>query len=497
MQDFSLRKQFGTRPHLWLIAMIGVIVPRRLRADWRQEWEAELRYRERMLTEWDRLDWRNKFDLLRRSLAAFWDALWLQPQRWEDEMFQDLRFGARMLLNSPNYTLIAVLTLALGIGANTAIFSVVNAVLLKPLPYDQPGLIIQIWEDPGSGDRRNNVSPGAFHDWRENSASFENVSLLNNINLNLIGAGEPERLRGVQMSANGLSILRARPLLGRTFAPDEDQPGKDKVVVLTHQLWQRRWNGDPAVVGRTILLSGQGYTVIGVLSPNFLPWETAEFVIPSAGPSGAQARERGAHWLRVLARLKAGVSVEQAQTELNAIARRLKPLYPASKKDWGVTVVPLHEQITGKIKPTLLLLLGAVSLVLLIACANVANLLLAKASGRAPEIAVRAALGASAWRIARQLLTESSLLALLGGALGLLLASSSIKALARLIAVSLPRAHEISLDARVLGFTLLVSLVTGVAAGNDAGRHWAFHRVDWRALAEPLHCQSPSQGERG
>jgi predicted permease len=461
----DVRQSTSFRFWLWLISLIGVIVPRRLRADWRQEWEAELRHRERLLAEWDRLDWRNKLELLRRSASAFWDALVLQPQRLEDEMFQDLRFGVRMLLKHPGFTAVAVLTLALGIGANTAIFSVVNTVLLKPLPYNQPGQIVQIWEDPGSGPRRNNVSPGAFHDWRENSASFEGLSLLSNVNLNLIGAGEPERLSGVQMSPSGLEdVLRTRLMLGRAFAPDENQPGKDKVVVLTSELWQRRWGGDATIIGRTIQLSGQNYTVIGVLPPNFLPWETAQFVVPYAVPP-QYAQARGMHWLRVIARLKAGVSVEQAHAELNAIARRLKPLYPASKKDWGVTVVPLHEQITGEIKPTLLLLLGAVALVLLIACANVANLLLAKASARASEIAVRAALGASAWRIVRQLLTESALLALLGGACGLLLASSGVKALARLIAVSLPRAPEVGLDARVLGFTLLVSLVTGVAFG--------------------------------
>ena len=377
------------------------------------------------------------------------------------DCWQDLRYSARMLLKQPGFSLIAVLTLALGIGANTAIFSVVNAVLLRPLVYDQPGKLVQLWEDPGSGTRRNHVAPGAFFDWQENSASFEGIFAFTTSHLNLTAAGEPERLTGVAMSASGLDILRARPLLGRTFAPDEDQPGKDQVVVLTHQLWQRRWGGDETIVGRTIQLGGQSYTVIGVLPPRFLPWETAEFVIPHA----EQARDRGSHWLRVIARLKTGTSVEQSHIELNAIAQRLKPLYPASKRDWGVTVVPLHEQITGQIKPTLLLLLGAVALVLLIACANVANLLLAKSSARQKELAIRAALAAGRRRIIRQLLTESVLLALLGAVGAVLLAFGSVDALTRLIVVSLPRAQEVSLDARVLGFTLLVSLVTGVVFG--------------------------------
>jgi len=381
-----------------------------------------------------------------------------------ETFWQDLRFGVRMLIKQPGFSLIAILTLALGIGANTAIFSVVNGVLLKPLPYDQPGQLVQLWEDPGSGTRKNRIAPGAVLDWREHNTVFESLSVLATTTLNLTGAGEPERLSGVQLSANGLDILRARPLLGRTFAPDEDQPGKEKVVVLTHRLWQRRWSEDAAIIGRTVQLGGEGYTVIGILPPNFLPWETAEFVTPYVfSPQAAQ--QRGIHFLRAFARLKPGVSVERAQAELNAIAQRLKPLYPASKKDWGVTVVTLHEEITGQIKPTLFLLLGAVALVLLIACANVANLLLARASARQRELAVRSALGAHAWRIVRQLLTESLLLALLGALGGLLLAYGSLDALTRLIAINLPRAQEVSLDLRVLGFTLLVSLVTGLAFG--------------------------------
>src|SRR5262245_39346690 len=381
-----------------------------------------------------------------------------------ETLLQDIRFGLRVLRKQPGFSLIAIVTLALGIGANTAIFSVVNGVLLKPLPYDQPGQLVQLWEDPGAGTRKNRIAPGAVLDWREHNTVFESLSVLDTTTLNLTGACEPERLSGVRLSANGLDILRARPLLGRTFAPDEDQPGKEKVVVLTHRLWQRRWSGDTSIIGRTVQLGGEGYTVIGVLPPNFLPWETAEFVTPYVfSPQAAQ--QRGMHFLRAFARLKPGVSVAQAQDELNAIAQQLKPLYPATKKDWGVTIVPLHEEITGQIKPTLLLLLGAVALVLLIACANVVNLLLARASARQRELAVRSALGAHSWRIVRQLLTESLLLSLLGALGGLLLAYGSLNALTRLIAVNLPRAQEVNLDLRVLGFTLLVSLVTGLAFG--------------------------------
>jgi len=270
------------------------------------------------------------------------------------------------------------------------------------------------------------------------------------------------------MSAAGLQILRARPLLGRTFAPDEDQPGKDKVVVLTHGFWKRRLGGKTNIVGRAIRLSEQSYTVIGVLPPRFLlwflPWDRAKFVIPTAVALD-QANERSLHWLEVIGGLKPGITIEQAQAEMNAVAARLRRLYPAYKKDWGVTIVPMREQFTGDVRPTLRVLLGAVGFVLLIACANVANLLLAKASDRQKEMAVRAALGASRWRVIRQLLVESVQLSIIGALLGLLLAYWSIGALRHLTAVNLPRSQEISLDLRVLGFALFVSLLAGLAFG--------------------------------
>src|SRR2546426_7072215 len=268
----------------------------------------------------------------------------------------DLKFAFRQLLKNPGFTAVAVLTLALGIGANTAIFSIVDGVLLKPLPYDQPGQLVYVWDVPGPG-KRNSASPGAFLDWREHGTVFESLSLRQNTDMNLTGDGEPERISGLAMSASGLQILRARPLLGRTFAPDEDQTGKDKVVVLTHGFWQRRFGGATNIVGRTIQLNDDSHVVIGVLPPRFLPWDKAEFVVPTAIAPG-DANQRSAHWLQVIGRLKAGLTVEQAQAEMNAVAARLRPLYPSQKKDWGVTLVPMHEQITGDIKPTLLVLVG-------------------------------------------------------------------------------------------------------------------------------------------
>jgi predicted permease len=376
----------------------------------------------------------------------------------------DLKFGLRQLLKNPGFTAVAVLTLALGIGANTAIFSVVNTMLLKPLPYEQPGQLVQVFEAPRPG-QQNSVSPGVFLDWREQGTSFDGFAAYNSIVLNLAGAGEPERLDGLRMSANGLHVLRARPVLGRIFAPDEDQLGKEKVVVLTHQLWQRRFGGERDVVGRTVLLNDESYTIIGVLPTGFLPFEAQEFIVPLVfRPSWKNQRDN--HQLRVIGRLKPGVPIERANAELNAIAQRSKSLYPAWKQNWSATVVSLQEQLVQEIKPALLVLLGAVGLVLLIACTNVANLLLVKASARQKEIAIRTALGATRARIVRQLLTESVLLSVLGAALGLLIAFWSVSGLRHVLgSMSAALAHDVTLDAGVLGFALVVSIITGLAFG--------------------------------
>jgi predicted permease len=380
-----------------------------------------------------------------------------------ETVFQDLRYAARTLGKAPAFTATAVLTLAIGMGATTSIFSVVNSVLLRPLPYERPGQLVRVWEAPSRG-KRNEVSPGVFLDWKRQSVTFEGLGAFTFVDMNLVGTGDPLRVNGVRMSANGLNILRARPLLGRSFAPGEDQPGQDKVVVLTHRLWQQRFGGDMNVIGRTIRLDEETRTIIGVLPPNFLLWEDPQFVVPYM-LDPALANRRDGHWLLLLGRVKPGVTIEQAQADLNAISDRSRTLYPAWKKDWGATVVPMQEQMTGTIKPTLLVLLGAVGCVLLIACANVANLLLARASARQKAIAVRSALGASRWRVIRQLLAESVLLSLLGGLVGLLVAFWSVEALSHLSAVNLPRAQEVALDLRVLGFALFVSLLTGVVFG--------------------------------
>jgi predicted permease len=384
-------------------------------------------------------------------------------------LLQDLRYAARMLRKSPGFTAVAVLTLALGIGANTAVFSIVSGVLLKPLPYDQPGRLVNLWEQSSAGGF-SPVAGGVFLDWQRHSTSFEALSIIwgsdRGDDRNLTGDGNPERIGGWGVSASFLDVLRVRPLLGRGFLPDEDEPGRqNKVVVLSHAMWQRRYGGEKSVVGRTIRLDDESHVIVGVLPPNALLADTIDFLVPFVMRPGEQESGRDVQNFRVIGRLKPDVSPERARAELRSIKERLQPAYPQWKANWGVAILPMHEAATGHVKPMLLVLLGAVGFVLLIACTNTANLLLAKAMARRKEIAVRAALGAGRSRIIRQLLTESLLLALLGGGLGVLLTYWGGDVLSQLAHASLPRANEIGVDARVLLFTLLVSLGTGVLFG--------------------------------
>jgi putative ABC transport system permease protein len=408
------------KPHLWLIRLVGVIVPRRLRADWRQEWEAELRYREGMLAEWDRLNWRNKLDLLWRSTSAFWDAVWMQTYRWEDAMIQDLRFGVRMLLKQPGFTFIAVLTLALGIGANTTIFSAMESVILHPFAFPNQNRLVAIYERKlDAGINRTGVTPGSLHDLREQSQTFEQFVSLSAGSLDLTGTDKPERVVAYRVSAGFFAALGVQPLLGRTFEPDEDTAGREQVAVLKHSLWERRYGSDPNILGQSIELNGKAYTVIGVMTKDFnFPYSGGELWAPFVFPAQL-AQDRESRSFRVLGLLKSGVSRAQGEAEIRSLSLSSQQQYPSTNSGVEAFTVGLNEDYTRGTRDYLSFTLGGVLFVLLIACANVANLLLARGSTRQKELAVRMALGANRWRVMRQLLTESLLLALLGGVLGL------------------------------------------------------------------------------
>ena len=384
-----------------------------------------------------------------------------------ESFWQDVRCGLRMLRKNSGFAAVAVLTLALGIGANTAIFSVIHAVLLRPLPYDNPDRIVVLLEsNPARGFGQFAVSPPNYMDWKKDSTVFQHMASVSRGDFNYTGGAEPERLTGAHVAASFFSVLGAQPALGRTFLPEDDVVGKASVVVLSYGLWTQHFGGDPQILGKSLTLDGQSYRVIGVMQNGFQFPRGVELWLPSEFDQRALSPgARGAHYLRVIARLKPAVGIDRAQAEMVSLSKRLEQQYPRTNTGWTSKVVSLNELTVGDIRPTLLVLFGAVGFLLLIACANVANLLLARATARQREIAIRFSLGASRLRIARQLLTESILLSAIATGAGLLLAEWAIRALRTLPPSNLPRAASIGLDLPVLGFAAGIAVLTGLLFG--------------------------------
>jgi putative ABC transport system permease protein len=383
-----------------------------------------------------------------------------------DNLLKDIRYGLRVMIKNPAFTIVAVIALGLGIGANTAIFSVVGTVLLNPLPYSQPERLMVMVESKMPVHPEFQVAPGNYLYWKEHSTTFEQIATYRRDSYNLVGQGDPERLRAARVSAGLITMLGVNPLHGRDFLAEEDQEGRGRVIIISYKMWQRRFGGEANIVGQPITLSGNPYTVVGVMPPDFAFPPNIETDIWS--PIAFDADERGSHgshYVSVIGRLGSGATHEQASAEMVALASQLEQQFPDSNAGWTVKTTPMLDYEVRKISDALVVLMAAVAFVLLIACANVANILLARAATRQREIAIRMALGSSRLRVVRQLLTESVLLAIVGGGVGLLLAVWGIDALLALAPANLPRIKDVVIDTRALLFTLGITVLTGLVFG--------------------------------
>ena len=414
-------------------------------------------------------------------------------------ILQDFRYALRQLRKGPAFAAVAVTTLALGIGANTAIFSVVDSVLLKPLPYKEPDRLVRIWHVPPAksfpGISTFAVSAANFLDWQSQNHVFDQMTILSYRGFTLTGDGKPEQIDAAAVSSGFFQLMGVEPLYGRTLLPEEDQQGKADVVVLSYRFWREHFGSNTYVVGRYINLDGQNFLIAGVMPRDFRSPDFAQLWTPMAWTDKERA-VRGEHHYIVTAHLKPGIDLQKAQAEMNTISSRLEQQYPEDDKGWGAVVRPLHADIVGDVRPALLVLLGSVAFVLLIACVNVANLTLAKTFSRQKEIAIRTAMGASAGRVLRQILVESILLAVLGGAIGLIFAHFGVQLILAFLANKVPQTVDVGLNLTVLFFTLAVSVLTGILAGVLPGLRLSRPNVN-QALKQGLgRTDSDSGGNR-